>query len=341
MTTRPARLRLPAMADRSGTIAGIALCTAIAWVANVISAYSAIPAVLVALLCGMAAAHLVDLAPLSRGTGIAARTLLRVGIALIGVRLSAAQIAELGLTTAIVSAGGVILMLTAGTMVARWIGLPGPRSILSAGAVGICGASAALAISTVLPKNPEQERQTVATVALVTALSTLAMILYPVAARLLGFGHLEAGIFFGASIHDVTQVAAAGAIVSPDTATAAVATKLVRVSCLAPAIAAILLFGDARSKRVPGAPRQPFFPMFLLGFALLAIAANSGLMPESLRSGLSATASFLLVVATAALGMKTSLRLLVEDGWRPLAAMFAQTALLALYVIACINIFRL
>lgn len=128
---------------------------------------------------------------------------------------------------------------------------------------------------------------------------------------------------------------------SPDTATAAIATKLARVSCLAPAVAAILLLGDTRSQDMPDAPRQPFIPIFLLGFALLAIAANTGLMPESLRSGLSATASFLLVVATAALGMKTPLGLLVEDGWRPLSAMFAQTALLALYVIACINIFRL
>ncbi|WP_031293375.1 putative sulfate exporter family transporter, partial [Sphingobium sp. HDIP04] len=88
-----------------------------------------------------------------------------------------------------------------------------------------------------------------------------------------------------------------------------------------------------------GAP--PAIPVFLVGFALIAAAANFGLLPPPLRGFLSASATFCLVAATAALGMKTSLRLLLAEGWRPLAAMTAQTLLLAAYVIGCIFLFKM
>ncbi|EQB03081.1 YeiH family protein, partial [Sphingobium sp. HDIP04] len=221
-------------------VSGVVICAAIAWLSMLAGNATGIPPVLLALIVGAALAHRFDVDPLGEGVNFTVRTILRTGIALIGVRLSVAQIAELGISTVLVAAGGVLLMLSAGTVIAMAFGLPRGRSILSAGAVGICGASAALAISTVLPPHPAQERQTVTTVALVTALSTAAMLIYPLIGRMLGLGQLETGIFFGASIHDVTQVAGAGAMVSPATTTAAVATKLVRVSCLAPVVAAIL-----------------------------------------------------------------------------------------------------
>ncbi len=322
-------------------IAGVATCAALGALSMVAGNVTDIPPVLLALVAGAVLAHRTDVVPLAEGVNFTVRTILRIGIALIGVRLSAAQISELGLSTVLMAAGGVFLMLTAGTLVAMAFGLPRGRSILSAGAVGICGASAALAISTVLPRNPAQERYTVTTVALVTALSTVAMLVYPLIGRLLDFNQLEAGIFFGASIHDVTQVAGAGAMVSPATAAAAVATKLVRISCLAPAVAAILFLASRRGTCVVDAGAPPVVPLFLVGFAVIATAANLGLLTAVQRGFLSDAATFCLVAATAALGMKTSLRLLVAEGWRPLAAMVAQTCLLAAYVIGCIYLFQI
>ncbi|NYI23597.1 YeiH family protein [Sphingobium indicum] len=326
---------------RQLAVSGVVICAAIAWLSMLAGNATGIPPVLLALIAGAALAHRFDVAPLGEGVNFTVRTILRAGIALIGVRLSVAQIAELGISTVLVAAGGVLLMLSAGTVIAMAFGLPRGRSILSAGAVGICGASAALAISTVLPPHPAQERQTVTTVALVTALSTAAMLIYPLIGRMLGLGQLETGIFFGASIHDVTQVAGAGAMVSPATTTAAVATKLVRVSCLAPVVAAILFLGARRGVAAADAGAPPAIPVFLVGFALIAAAANFGLLPPALRGFLSASATFCLVAATAALGMKTSLRLLLAEGWRPLAAMTAQTLLLAAYVIGCIFLFKM
>lgn len=302
---------------------------------------AALPPVLLALVAGAAIAHRANVAPLAEGIDFTVRTILRIGIALIGVRLSVAQIAELGVSTVLVAVGGVALMLTAGTLIAMALGLSRSRSILSAGAVGICGASAALALSSVLPRHKNGERQAVATVALVTALSTIAMLVYPVIGRLLELGPIEAGIFFGASIHDVTQVAGAGAMISSEATTAAVAAKLVRVFCLAPVVAAVLLFSAHRSDSARDGSAPPLIPFFLVGFLLIAAAANLDLIGTALRGSISNAATFCLVAATAALGMKTSLGALLGEGWRPVAAMIAQTILLAAYVLGCIFLFNL
>ncbi|MEP7350305.1 MAG: putative sulfate exporter family transporter [Sphingorhabdus sp.] len=319
---------------------GFSACASIAAGSIVVANATGVPAVLLALIAGTVIAHRFDVTPIAGGINFSVRTVLRIGIALIGARLSMAQISALGLSTALVSVGGVLLMLSVGTLVAVAFGLPRNRSLLSAGAVGICGASAALAISTVLPQHDEHERQTVTTVATVTALSTIAMLLYPLISRFLGLNDLEAGVFFGASIHDVTQVAGAGAMVSPMAATAAIATKLVRVSCLAPVVATIIVV-FARRGGPAGEKSGPPVPIFLVAFAAVALAANLGLIAQPLRMLFSDAATFCLVAATVALGMKTSIHQIFLEGWRPLAAMSAQTLLLATYVLACITLFRL
>lgn len=322
---------------RARALPGIAVCAVLASLSMLLTlALPALPAVLIALIAGMMTAHHRYVACLSPGADLTARTVLRIGIALIGVRFSVEQIAELGIAAIAVAAGGVCLMLSAGTLVAMAFGLSRSRSLLSAGAVGICGASAALAISTVLPHRQAQERQTATTVALVTTLSTAAMLLYPLVGHLLGFSPLASGIFFGAAIHDVTQVASAGAMISAETATAAIATKLVRVACLAPVVAAIAMMGARYAASLHRGASPPAVPFFLVGFAFVAAAANLGLLSAPLRDTLSQAATFCLVSATAALGIKTSPRQILADGWRPPAAMLAQTLLLAAYAVGCI-----
>ena len=105
--------------------------------------------------------------------------------------------------------------------------------------VGICGASAALAVSTVLPAGKNAEKELIFTVISVTALSTIAMVAYPIAANLLGFGTSESGVFLGATIHDVAQVVGAGYMMSSDTGDIATFTKLLRVAMLVPVVAII------------------------------------------------------------------------------------------------------
>ena len=99
----------------------------------------------------------------------------------------------------------VTLTILFGVVGARVAGISRPFGLLTAGAVAICGASAALAMSSVLPKGENHERDTVFAVIGVTALSTIAMIVYPLIIALSHLDHAAIGVFLGGTIHDVAR----------------------------------------------------------------------------------------------------------------------------------------
>ena len=260
------------------------------------------------------------------GVEFCARQVLRLGVALLGLRITLGDVAILGWSTAALAAGGVVLTLVAGSALARALGLQRDFAILTAGAVAICGASAALAIAAVLPQRPEGERQTLLTVVGVTTLSTIAMVLYPMLARALGFDELTAGKFFGASIHDVAQVVGAGLTVSDATVETATLVKLMRVACLAPVV--MLIAWQVRRRAGAARGDVPGLPAFLIGFVALVGINSTGVLPVPVTSAVVTLTGYLLVLAVAALGLKTSLRGLASLGVKPLLAMVGQTLLL-------------
>lgn len=319
--------------DQPTRAPGLLLCMMLAAGAMVVASATGIPAVLAALALGIAARPVADEIAQPSGINWCARSALRIGIALIGARLSLADLESFGWPAAALAVTAVVLSLSLGTAVGLIFGLPTQRATLSAGAVGICGASAALAISAVLPPTPERERQTVYTICVVTLLSTAAMLLYPLIGEVGGLSDVQAGMFFGGSIHDLAQVIGAGAMVSPEATEAATVTKLIRVACLAPAVMVLGLYYSSRAS-VADADRPPLLPNFLLAFIGLAVAANLGLLPRSAVEAMIDASVFCLVIATVALGLKTYPRALIADGWRPALAAIAQTLILAAVIFA-------
>jgi len=270
-----------------------------------------------------------DLAP---GLKIAERPMLRAGVALLGLRIALGDIAGLGVETLLLVLGCVALTLGLGSGIGRLFGLPRGFSMLSASATAICGASAAMAVASVLPKGPEAERQTGYVVAVVATLSTLAMLAYPALAHLAGLPPQAAAVFLGASIHDVAQVAGAGYSVSPQVGDLAVTVKLVRVSLLALVVAAVAWsFASAAregQKDGKGPGRAVLLPGFVIAFFALAAARSAGLVPETVLPAATFASNMLIGAGVVAVGAKTSLSGLRTMGWRPLAALACQTALL-------------
>src|SRR5687768_14565258 len=201
--------------NRSTRAPGLLLCLMLAGVAMAIASATALPAVLIALFLGIAARPIANEVAQPSGINWCARSVLRFGIALIGARLSLADLQSFGWSAAVLGVTAVLCSLSLGTVAGLLFGLAPQRAALSAGAVGICGASAALAISAVLPSTPERERQAVYTICAVTLLSTGAMLLYPAIAKGAGLSDVQSGMFLGASIHDLAQVIGAGAMISP------------------------------------------------------------------------------------------------------------------------------
>jgi len=303
---------------------GLLLSVTIAIAAQFIGEHLGGPVMMLALLIGTAFNFLADEEKCATGISFSSRIPLRVGIVLLGAAVTLGDLNSLGPAVIALVIGLVGLTLGLGWLVGRACGLSSPHALISAGAVAICGASAAFAIASVLPQSKAGERSLLVTIAGVTALSTLAMITYPVLARLSGFDDITAGMFLGGSIHDVAQVMGAGFIYSDTAGETAVIVKLMRVSLLAPVVVVIGLL-----HRSPATARQSPLPLFIIGFIVMVGLNSAGVLPDMLRDALLQASRFLLVIAVAALGVRTNLKALASAGSGPIAALLLQTALIA------------
>lgn len=310
-------------------VPGVLTAVVIALAATFISEHYGGPQLLYALFFGMAFNFLAGEPKIEPGIEFVSRRLLRFGVALLGARITVAQVTALGIGPVVLVMVGVVATIAFGAWLARRLERSTTEGLLTGGAVGICGASAALALSAVLPRNADNQRFTLLTVVGVTALSTMAMILYPAIARLFGLDATAAGIFFGGTIHDVAQVVGAGSMISPEAADTATVVKLLRVAMLVPAVMAFSLM--YRGKQAPGqsAVRPPLLPAFLVGFVVLVGLNSAGAISPDVSGALSQVSRWCLVASIAGLGVKTSFQQLAGLGWRPLALMFGETFFLA------------
>jgi uncharacterized integral membrane protein (TIGR00698 family) len=289
---------------------------------------------LFALLLGMALNFLSEDVRMQAGIQFAASTVLRVGVALLGLRLTLDNVASLGGATVLALALAVVATVLAGLALAKLLGQDRDLGLLIGGATAICGASAALAIASVLPQRPGQEQRTTLAVIGVTTLSTAAMVVYPALTGWLGFDATTAGIFIGATIHDVAQVVGAGYSLSTAAGDAATITKLIRVAFLMPLLLCIALVLRGNPATRSGAP---LLPWFAVAFALLMLINSTGFVPALVQQLASQGSQICLVVAIAGVGLKTSLREVAALGWRPVVMMVGVTLLLAVLAAAYLH----
>jgi uncharacterized integral membrane protein (TIGR00698 family) len=312
---------------------GFAVATMIALAAAFLSEHYGAPAMLLAILIGLALHFLSEDERSLLGLDFAARTMLRFGIACLGLRVSLGMFADLGPVMLILIAVAVAGTIAFGILVARFAGQDARFGMLTGGAVAICGASAAMAIAAVIarPDKKEAEREMGFVVIGVTMLSTLSMIFYPVIATALGLPEREIGMFLGATIHDVAQVAGAGFSVSVPAGETAVFVKLIRVTMLAPVVlTAVLLF---RQSAPAGTRRPPLLPGFVIVFILLAALNSVVTVPPVITDLAGQVSRWALLVAIAAVGVKTSLASISKVGGRAISALVADTVFLAVFVL--------
>jgi uncharacterized integral membrane protein (TIGR00698 family) len=304
---------------------GLLLCGVIALAAAFIEMRLGGPRVLYALLLGMAFHEFSAARRQQPGVDLSARTLLRLGIGLLGAGMTLDQVSALGAPVAalIVLAVATTLALVAGCV--RALRLPWRLGLIAGGATAICGAAAALAIAAALPRDRDIDAKTVAVVVCATTLSTLAMLLYPLLCTALALPPALAGLFLGGSIHDVAQVAVAGYALGAPVGETAVIVKLMRVALLT---AVVLAIGVAASRRLPpavdAAPRAgaaPLVPWFLQLFVACMLLQSLHALPQAATAALSALSQACLVMAAAAIGMRSTLSLLRQAGWRILLPM--------------------
>lgn len=329
-------LRSHPWAERCRVLApGVLACGVVGAASAFLAQHYAAPVMLFALLLGMAMNFLAVDGPCKPGIEFTARQVLRIGIALLGLRITLGQVVALGFGPVALVVLCVALTIGVSVVAARLLGFRGQFGLLTGGATAICGASAALALSAALPAHPQKDRATLFTVIGVSALSTLAMVLYPMLVRALGLGEAPAGIFLGATIHDVAQVVGAGYSLSPATGDTATLVKLLRVAMLLPVI--VLASLATRGQQAPGAERPPLLPWFAVAFAVLVAVNSTGFVPASVQAAGSDVSRWFLIAAIAAIGMKTQLKDLVTVGFKPVALMVGETLFLAVLALALLR----
>jgi uncharacterized integral membrane protein (TIGR00698 family) len=323
---------LHARALAPGTTAAVVIAIAALFLAEHYGA----SAMLFALLLGMALNFLGQEGRTVVGVQWSASTLLRIGIALLGLRITVTEISQLGWPVTAMVVVAVILTICVGAFLSRFTTGARDFGVLTGGAVAICGASAALAISAVLPRHAHSDRDTTFTVIGVTALSTIAMVIYPLVSHALGFSDHHAGIFLGATIHDVAQVIGAGYSVSPEAGDTATVVKLLRVAMLLPVILVLSIMLRRGQNGVAAADtgkRPPLLPWFAVAFGLLVLFNSLVVIPKGISGFFSEVSRFLLVTAIAAIGMKTQLKELTVLGWRPVILIVSETLFLAILIV--------
>jgi uncharacterized integral membrane protein (TIGR00698 family) len=335
---------------------GLLVCVVIALSATFLAEHYGGPQLLYALLIGLSFHFMMKNPQVKPGVDFCGRTVLRLGVALLGARITLSQVAQLGVGSALLVISAVALTVVFGVLIARWLGRPRDEGLLSGGAVAICGASAAMAVASVLPQTPRNERFTLLTVVGVTVLSTLAMIFYPFVLKWLEASPAQSGLFLGGTIHDVAQVVAAGMMLGPAAGDTATVVKLFRVMLLTPVVVVIAMLyrqqmaqatADAAAAvaadgtKVPAPAAVPLIPGFLLAFIVLMLLASSQVFPKSWVDAASSASRWCLVAAIAAAGVKTSFEQLLQLGWQPVLMLVAETVFIAAFVAAGMLLMRL
>ncbi|MGF1700854.1 putative sulfate exporter family transporter [Photobacterium makurazakiensis] len=328
--------------DMSVVLPGFLLCSVIAAAASFVAGQYGGPTFLYALLIGIAFHFLSDNHKCIPGIEMSAKKLVRIGVALLGVRIAISDVNAIGAVGVVALAGAVVLTIGFSLLLARLLKLPSMLGLLSGGATGICGISAAMAISSTLPQNRDNEHFTLLTAIGVASFSTVAMVLYPLVVSVLGLTNAEAGLFLGGSIHDVAQVVGAGFMISSEVGDSATLAKMFRVAMLMPVVV-LFAFAFRSAREASGedaVSKQPIVPFFLVVFIGLVTVNSMGWIPPEAVTLSSDISKWCLVISIAALGVKTSFEKLSELGWKPIILLLGNAVFIAMYMLAVVYLSR-
>lgn len=307
---------------------GLLISLTIVFAAHYISAQYGSPLILTTVLLGMAFNNLARHDEFRPGLEYSTKVILRCGVALLGIRITFEQISVYGYQPLILVIICVSTTILFSVLIGRWLGADRFMTLLAGVATAICGVSAAMAFLALQSGKRASDSQVACTLVAVTCISTIAMILYPALLSHFELSAHTAGMFLGTTIHDVAQAIGAGEMLSPEVADATIYTKMLRVSLLVPVLFIVSFF--YREADNQGTPITHRFPIFLLIFLIILLINNLVSIPTILQTAMSSLSQFCLMMAMAALGIRTNFMDLFTIEKRPLALVFFNTVFIVL-----------
>lgn len=328
---------------------GLVAACLLAWLSIVLAEYagtnlmgfdkSPVSPVMLSILLGLIIGALVPMpAVLVPGLTFVVKKVLRLGIILLGIRLTifdVFRLGALGVPIVLICVTGALLLTT---WLNRRLHLPDRLGALIAVGTSICGVSAIVATG---PAIDAEDKEIAYAVAVITIFGLAATLLYPYLAHAVFGNAVQAGLFLGTSIHDTSQVVGAAKVYAdvfsaPAALDIATVTKLVRNLFMVAVIPIMALYYSRRSQRETPGERPgvlQLFPLFVVGFLLMAAIRSigdaginaggyafglwDGAAWHSIVSTIKVWAETLLVVALAGVGLSTDFRAFRGLGIKP------------------------
>jgi uncharacterized integral membrane protein (TIGR00698 family) len=325
---------------------GLAFALAVAVLATGLSALTprVIGPVLIAVLLGLAARNLLRLPDLlAPGLSFSMERVLRIGVVLLGARLSLGDVLSLGSMALWIAVMCMTAAFLTVALLARLLRVPTRLAVLLGVGTAVCGNSAIMATSPVIKA---EDREIGFAIGTITLFGTTSLLLFPLVGRMLDLPDEVFGFWVGLAINDTSQVVAAGAAYSPRALEVATVVKLVRNALMAPLIV-LIAWRSSRSRiRTAGADGEvraaalEAFPVFVLGFLAVAALRSFEVISERVSSLAGDASSFLIVTAIAAVGLTTDLREIRSVGSRPVLVALGATAVLAVLGLAFAQLLR-
>jgi uncharacterized integral membrane protein (TIGR00698 family) len=299
---------------------------------------SPVSAIMMAIVLGMVLTNSIRLPEnIFPGLRFCTSTVLRVGIMLLGIRLSLMGAGRFTLVALPFVAVAIAVGLTTVGLMGKYMGLTKRLSGLIAVGTSICGVTAIVATAPIIKAD---ESEVSYAVACITIFGLAAMFVYPI----IGYYFFAdqpalAGLFLGTSIHETAQVAGAGLMYeaqynAPVALDIATVTKLVRNLCMVAVIPLVgILYGSDRSagESTKGVKLLAMIPWFIIGFAVMSAVRTIGDIGDKAFGVLDPSqwiavvqfvrdmAETFLLVAMAAVGLTSAFAGIIKIGMRPFA----------------------
>ena len=272
-------------------------------------------------------------------TKLSSKTLMRIGVALLGAQVSVVSLKEIGLKGVITVAIVVLFTIFGILGLSKLFKMSGDLGLLIGVGFGVCGATAVAAIR---PQTRATEEETSYAIGLISLCGTLSIFFLPFLGHIFNLETREFGAWAGAAVHDVGQVVATASVWGDDAGKYAIVVKLARVCLLAPIVLILSLrhrkWLTSQGESENSSVKVPLIPYFVLGFIAVATIHNVVDLNETLLDYIVLTSKVLLGAGLVALGSGVRWKSIRAIGPRPMAMGMIAWVIVAGVALAAVKI---
>jgi uncharacterized integral membrane protein (TIGR00698 family) len=275
--------------------------------------------VLWAIILGLIVSNSFGVARIFR-SGIATYELwLKLGIVLVGARFLLQDVLHIGGLSLLLVAIELVLSLSVMTLLGRIFKLPPKLTSLLAIGSSICGVTAIMAAQGAI--DPDEEDTSTAIAAILT-LGAIALFTFPAIGHLLHLGQQAYGMWAGLAVDNTAESVVTGALYGQDAGRWAILAKTARSSFIGFVVLGYAIYWASQGKAAVVEHKALFlwqrFPKFILGFLAISFFATAGFFTKGQLDSISNLSRWAFLPAFAGVGLRTNLKDLVGQGWRPL-----------------------